>query len=350
MKTHLAVLSLVAVTGGMILAGAYSQSAPKIVTGSDRESEQQVRAVLKQMEKAVRAGDPAFEISLYDHATRARMAAAMAKVPHLKPQANPGIHYEAVAVTARGDRAALIARVTGVRQGGVQYDRVRFVREDGSWKVAGEVWSDQPVDPATLYAMAPPAGGAFSRAGSPWERVPYSRANTRWFKPNQLEWRLQAVRDESFLYVRFEHTAPLLPPNSELDSAMARGGKFVPPMPPIMRIAIAGNTAARRTLLRLQLGGIIETRATFGHDGRATSNRFFLQYAMDLGRSDNSSIFNASTDQSYPTLVAVKGRFLEGKIPVQCLGLDGKSTAPLDLEEANSLAKILPYHVARFSR
>ncbi|HET9179969.1 MAG TPA: hypothetical protein VFQ24_16560 [Terriglobia bacterium] len=348
MKSRIAVvLSCMMITGGALLARSYSQSSPKIASGPDQESEQEVRAVFKQMEKAVREGDPDLGINLYDRATRARVAAARS---NYAPVRNPAIHYEALEVAARNDHAALIGKITGVSHGSVQYDRVRFVREDGSWKVAEEVWSEQPVDPAALYAMLPPADGAFARAGLPWERVPYSSANTRWFKPNQIDWRLQAARDESYLYVRFEHTASLPPPNSELDSAMVKAGKSGPPMPPVMRIIVAGNPGGRRPVFRFQLAGVIQTRATFGHDGRATSNRYFVQYAMNLGRGDNSDIFNISTGPSYPHLIDVKGRFLEGKIPLQCLGLDAKSATPVDIEEANSLAKILPYHVPHFSR
>jgi len=340
-------LFFLTLAGGAFLARSYSQSSPKITGGPDHESEQQVRAIFKQMEKAVREGDPDLGIKLYDRATRARVAAARS---NYAPVRNPAIHYEALAVAARNDHAALIGKITGVSHGSVQYDRVRFVREDGSWKVAEEIWSEQPVDPAALYAMLPPADGAFARAGSPWQRVPYSSANTKWFKPNQIDWKLQAARDESFLYVRFEYTASLPPPNSELVSAMVKAGKSGPPMPPVMRITIAGNRGAREPVFRFQLAGVIQTRATFGHDGRATSNRYFIQYAMNLGRGDNSDIFSTSTDQSYPNLIVVKGRFLEGKIPLQCLGLDGMTAAPVDIEEANSLAKILPYHVQQFSR
>ncbi|HEX5410306.1 MAG TPA: hypothetical protein VFZ27_00430 [Terriglobia bacterium] len=351
MKSRIAVVSsCVVIAGALFLARSYSQSSPKIASGPDHESEQQVRAVFKQMEKAIRDGDPGLGLSLYDRATRASMLAARGNAPARKLPSHPGVHYEALEVAARDDHAALIGKITGVSHGSVQYDRVRFVREDGAWKVAEEVWSEHPADPAVLYAMLPPADGAFARDGSPWQRVPYSSANTRWFKPNQIDWRLQAARDESFLYVRFEHTASLPPPNSELDAAMVKAGKSGPPMPPVMRIFVAGNPGARRPAFRFQLAGVIQTRATFGPDGRATSNRYFIQYAMSLSRGDNSEIFSASSDQSYPQLIAVQGRFLEGKIPLQCLGLGGKSATPVDLEEANSVPKILTYHVQPFSR
>lgn len=351
MKSRIAVvLSCVMIAGGAFLVRSYSQSSPKIASGPDLESEQQVRTVFKQMEKAVREGDSDLANSLYDRATRAKVAAVRAKGLYWPAPANPGTHYEALAVAARGNHAALIGKITGVSQGSVQYDLVRFVREDGAWKVAEEGWSDRPLDPAVLYAMVPPADGAFVRAASPWQRVPFSNPNTKWLKPNEIEWRLQAVRDESFLYVRFEHTASLPPPNSELDTAMVKAGKSGPPMPPVMRIIVSGPEGARRPVFRFQLAGVIQTRVTSGTDGRL-SNRYFIQYAMNLGRGDNSdNFFQANTDLSYQNLIAVQDRFIEGKIPLQCLGLDGKPATPVDIEEANSLAKILPYHVQQFSR
>ena len=48
---------------------------------------------------------------------------------------------------------------------------MRFVKEDGRWKIKDLVFSDKAYPAESVYAMIPPAAGAFERAGAPWQNV-----------------------------------------------------------------------------------------------------------------------------------------------------------------------------------
>jgi hypothetical protein len=90
------------------------------------------------------------------------------------------------------------------------------------------------------------------------------------------------------------------------------------------------------------------TRATFDEKGKGTSNRFFVVYSLTVRDPADATIFDSNTDETFSHLVAVQDRFLELKIPLKSLGLNGKTSPAVTLEEANSLAKILPNQVVNF--
>ena len=91
-------------------------------------------------------------------------------------QAQPAVRYSADKVRVQGDEAALLGKATTPGQP-PNYLSMRFAREDGDWKIA--------------------------------EQIPLAAGNTRYFKPEELLWKLKAVRDESFVYIRSEAEAPL---------------------------------------------------------------------------------------------------------------------------------------------
>jgi hypothetical protein len=87
--------------------------------------------------------------------------------------------------------------------------RLEHVREGNAWKLAAEQYNDGPIDLAALYAMLPARGAAFSRGGSPWNSIAHAPVNTKRFPPDDLSWKLQATRDEEFVYVRLEASKPI---------------------------------------------------------------------------------------------------------------------------------------------
>jgi hypothetical protein len=113
-------------------------------------------------------------------------------------------------------QGVVIARIEGSAGKEVQYEAIRFVLEGTAWKVEEESFSQSPVDPRSLYALLPPPDGAFARAGSPWSGIPYADSNTKFFKENELPWKMQAMQDESYLYVRFETKSSLPASGTEI--------------------------------------------------------------------------------------------------------------------------------------
>ena len=311
-----------------------------------------VLVAYQQRGKALREGDGALWLSLQSRETRDKMSpeqkAAMARFP-----AQPSAQFVALASAANSRQGAVIGRIDGSTYS-FHYEVVKYALEDGGWKIAAESMSENPIDLRSLAALLPPADGAFIRAGLPWAGIPYAELNTKFFKDSELEWKMQATSDESFLYVRWEAKAPLpasgaeMQPDPAMKSSVKSGG---PSSPPVMLIRVGGSQAnAPAQEFRFQSSEVTQTKATFGENGKATSNRYFAIYQLVLRDDKDGDIFDNNSDDTFTSLVSVQDRFFDVKIPLKSLGLYGKTTVAIELKEVNSLAKILPYAVQPFSR
>src|SRR5581483_10368070 len=104
--------------------------------------------------------------------------------------------------------------------------------------------------------MLPPPNGAFLRGGAPWENVaaiPFVGT-----QESQNDWKVKAIRDESYLYVRIESKAPLLPPGSQTETFHTGW--------PVLRINIA-SVPPREFILNI--GANIGDKSTFDEKGKA---------------------------------------------------------------------------------
>jgi hypothetical protein len=331
-----------------------SSHTPVSQADSVQRPEDAVISTYRLLEKANREGDGALLLSLQSREALAKMSDAQkAEFPKRFP-AEPGLQYVPLAVGASSNHVVVIVRMDGSANS-LKYEAVKFLLEDGVWRVDVESMSESPLDPRGLYALLPPADGAFLRAGSPWSSIPYANSNTKFFKEDQLDWKMQATQDESFLYIRFEAKAPLPAPQTEVPADSTAPGKSVnsgaPSSPPVMKIKIseaAGGQTANVQEFSFHASDVMQTRATFDEKGKANSNRFFVVYSLTVRDPAEATIFDSNTDETFSNLVAVQDRFLELKIPLKSLGLNGKTSPAVRLEEANSLAKILPYQVVHF--
>jgi hypothetical protein len=147
--------------------------------------EDQVLAVYKQMEKAVQSGDAKTFIGLW---SRESASEAEKMGPQLHPR--PDLHYTSSKVFVQGDEAALLGQY-----GKDEFLCMRFVKEDGRWKIKDQAFSDKAYPAESVYAILPPAAGAFERAGAPWQNVApaFDKAEAA-----RHGWQVRAAYDESF--------------------------------------------------------------------------------------------------------------------------------------------------------
>jgi hypothetical protein len=352
------VASLVVLFGAGIFAwkqwiGAAGVSASASHAAAAPRSEDGVMAAYRLLEKANREGDGELLLSLQTHEATAGMTDAQRSAFPKRFPPDPGLHYVPLAAGASGSHGAVIARIEGSTRATGKYESVKLVLEDGSWKVDRESFDDSPLDARGLYALLPPEDGAFARAGSPWAAVPYSVSNTQFFKESELDWKMKATRDESFLYVRFEAKSLLPAPGTEMYKDKAHPESPVDtgvPPPPVMKIKLdeAGAGTTHNEEFSFQASDVLRTRATFDKIGKANSNRFFVVYALSLRSTSDATILDTNTDDTVAQMVAVNDRFFDLKIPLKSLGVEGNKSA-ITLQEANSFAKILPYQVAKFA-
>jgi hypothetical protein len=329
------VLVLIVVSGAAVFLWITKQSRGQ--AGGEQKSDDVISAY-KQIEKAFRTGDGQLYLSLQSEEKRKAF-----KPPQENwLPANPSIQYAVLAVRRQGDRAAVLGKITDA-QTPPQFYLVKYAKENGGWKIADDLIDPSPMDPSVLYAAVPPEDGAFVRAGAPWNTLPSSQINPK-YPAAQILWAFRAVRDESFLYVRFETKMPLPTPGAEIPAANANSPNSIPQPPDSMVIKTGGGQQ-----FGLQIADNPITRATFGDDGRATSNRFFMQYSFSLRNAAHDDLFSDGTGNSIAPLIRVDPQSITLKIPLQCLAIRS-SDIPIEISEANSFAKLLPYQVSKFAR
>jgi hypothetical protein len=140
------------------------------------------------MEKAEQSGDANTWVRLW---SRESASNAEKMRPYLRPR--PDAHYTTSKTFVQGDEAALLGQI-----GKDQFLSMRLVKEDGRRKIKDQVFSDKAFPADSVYAMIPPAAGAFERAGAPWQNVARAFDTAEAAKRG---WRVRATYDEVvFIY------------------------------------------------------------------------------------------------------------------------------------------------------
>ncbi len=264
-----------------------------------RGSEDDVLAVYKQMEKAEQSGDADAWIGLW---SRASAANAEKIRPYVSPR--PDVHYTASTTFVEGDEAALLGQSSLG-----QFLRMRFVKEDGSWKIKDQLWSETAFHPDSVYA--------FERAGAPWRSAApgMSAADAA-----RRGWQVRAIFDESYLYIRIESAMPLPAPGSTADKPP--GGWTV------MKAGVSGVGE-----FLVYLSADIGDQATFDQNGRANSHRHFVAYSLRLERGGRM-IFQAAAGLDTDPLVQLADHSFEVRVPLRAMGIADAGRAKITLGDA----------------
>jgi len=262
-----------------------------IVCGA-RRPEDQVLDVYRQMEKAEQRGDANALLGLWssESATEAEKMRSLV-------QPRPDLHYIATNVFVQGDEAALLGEY-----GKEQFLCMRFVKEEGRWKIKDQMLSDKAYPAESVYAIIPPAAGAFERSGTPWQgiRAAFDQADAA-----KRGLQVRATYDESFLYIRVESSALMPAPGSSAET---------PPMGwPVMKIAVSGVGE-----FVLHATANIGDQATFDENGHARSHRHYVAYWLMLERADQM-IFQAWAGLHPDPLIRAGDHFLDVLVPLQTM-------------------------------
>jgi hypothetical protein len=305
-----------------------------------QSSDAAVVAVVKQMEQALQRGDFPAYAALFDAETRGKVGSGPEQVT-----ARPTVRFQANKTLVQGDNAAVIAAMTDSTKPAMNnHVTFRLVRESGAWKIADQLWSDPAPDPVSIYAIVPPESGAFLRAGSPWQGVAPAVANTKYFKPEQIRWKLQATFDESFLYLRIDAGSVLPAVNTEVQGEFPNLRSPVQRDWPTMTIKV---TAAQKSWdYTFTAEDQIGDRATFDEHGKANSHHHYVAYSLRLWKGD-ATVFSASAG-GRDQLVSVQGRYLDLRIPLKTLNVEGARGIKFLIGDANSASQIEPYAVAGY--
>jgi hypothetical protein len=199
----------------------------------------------------------------------------------------------------QGDNAALLGQY-----GHDGFLSIRFVKEDGRWKINDFAFSDKAYPPESVYAMVPPVPGAFERAGAPWQNVAPALDNANAAKQG---WQVRATYDESFLYIRIESSTPIPAPGSQAEK---------PPMGwPVMKVGVSGVGE-----FVLHATANIGDQATFDESGHANGHQHYVAYWLMLERADQM-IFQAWAGLHPDPLVQAGGNFFEVRVPLRTMSI-----------------------------
>jgi hypothetical protein len=259
------------------------------------------------MEKAEQTGDANTWVALWSPESASN---AEKMRPYLRPR--PDAHYTSSKTFVQGDEAVLLGQI-----GKDQYLSMRFVKEDGNWKIKDQVFSDKAYPAESVYAMIPPAAGAFERAGAPWQNIApaFDKAEAA-----KRGWQVRAACDESFLYIRIELSTPMPAPGSQAEK---------PPMGwPVMKVGVSGVGE-----FVLHATANIGEEATFDKSGRANSHRHYVAYWLMLERADQM-IFQTWAGLHPDPLVQTGDNFLDVRVPLRTMGVADARTTKITIGDA----------------
>jgi hypothetical protein len=287
-----------------------------------QRAEDQVLAVYKQMEKAEQSGDVSTWVGLW---CRASAPDAEKMRPYARPR--PDVHYTSSKVFVQGDEAALLGQY-----GKEEFLSVRFVKEDGRWKIKDQVFSNKAYPADSVYAMIPPAAGAFERAGAPWQNAAaaFDAAGAA-----RQGWQVRATYDESYLYVRIESSTPIPAPGSPAEK---------PPMGwPVMKVGVSGVGE-----FVLHATANIGDQATFDESGRANSHRHYVSYWLMLERADQM-IFQAGAGLDPHPLIQAGDHSFDVRVPLRTMGVADATRTKITIGDAQwPKSAIFSFEVRQF--
>jgi hypothetical protein len=271
--------------------------------------EDQVLAVYRQMEKAVQTGDANHTFVGLWSREKAQEAEKWRALAQLHPQ--PDAHYTSSKVFVQGDEAVLLGQY-----GKDEFWNMRFVKEDGRWKIKEFVGSDKAYPAESVYAMIPPPAGAFERAGEPWRNGAPALDKADAAKHG---FQVRAAYDESFLYIRIESSTPMPAPGSQAEK---------PPMGwPVMKVAVSG--VGEFVLHATANIGV----QMFDESGRANGHRHYVAYWLMLEHADHM-IFQAWAGPDPSPLVHAGGNVLDVRVPLRTMGVADASHTKIKIGDA----------------
>jgi hypothetical protein len=333
---------------GRTLAIATFVISSSLALGATPADEAAVRATYKQLEQALRTGDGAGWLRLMDAATLAAMpddAKAMWRSGRFR---DASIRYDAINVRVDGDEAAIVGKITS-SQGGAhaQYHELMLVRERGAWKLANEEYRDQPIDPSAVYAMLPGQGGSFVAARAPWRAVSPVPVAAK-TSSSSGTWTVRATRDEDSVYVRCETSKTLPSAGMELRRSGRGGASAGVPSVPLLKVKV--TTAIGPKEYELNIGAVVQTRATPDAATRASHDRYFVQYSLSvdaLTSNDVVNLFDNHTGDRFAKLISVDGSSITARLPLRALGVDAPGR--VTIEDANRPGTFLLATIDLFS-
>ena len=200
-----------------------------------------------------------------------------------------------------------------------------------------------------MYALLEPEDGSFVRAGSPWKPVPYASANTQTVRKEDVIWKTQGTVDEGFVHIRFEAALAVPAAGSKVRPEIGKAGKTGGPSPPqAMRIKVSVPSLDTQKEYSISVSALVATTDAADAKGKL-SKSYSVTYSLFVKNADGDEVFESTLgDGTSSQMLSVRDRFIDVKIPLAGFGIDPVNQFKVDLEDADSVLRVLPYHVEAF--
>ena len=96
----------------------------------------------------------------------------------------------------------------------------------------------------------------------------------------------------------------------------------------------------------ISVSSLVSTSPAVDAKGRPAGNRYSASYTLFVKNGTDEEVYQSTLGESTPSfLLAVRDRSIDVRIPLAALGAEPGAKPNIDLEEADSVLRILPYHV-----
>ena len=112
-----------------------------------------------------------------------------------------------------------------------------------------------------------------------------------------------------------------------------------------MRIKSAGANE-----YAISVSSLVSTAPAVDSKGRPAGDRYSVAYTLSVKNSLDQEVFQSMLGEASSSfLLAVRDRFIDVRIPLAGLGFQPQAKPGIDLEEADAVMRVFPYHVEAYA-
>jgi hypothetical protein len=115
-----------------------------------------------------------------------------------------------------------------------------------------------------------------------------------------------------------------------------------------MRIRVSVPSLESRKEYGISVSALVATTDVTDAKGKP-SKSYSVTYSVFVKNADGEEVFESTLgDGPSSRMLSVHDRFIDVKVPLGGFGVDPVNQLKVDLEDADSVLRVLPYHVEAF--
>jgi hypothetical protein len=115
-----------------------------------------------------------------------------------------------------------------------------------------------------------------------------------------------------------------------------------------MRIKVTAPTLMAPREYSISVSALVATTDSTDAKGKPVKT-YSVNYSLFIKNAEGADVFESTLgDGGSGRMLAVRDRFIDVTIPTGVFGIDLATVPTVDMDEADSLLRVLPYHVEAF--